>query len=166
MPVPGVDARRIVETLRAHKVRFVVIGGFAVELWDVAVQPTIDVDITPDMSKANLVRLAEALSELGAGIRAGAESVEVPGGISPELIAQMSVMNLTTDAGPLDLTIAPAGTDGYRDLARNATERPYRDVMVPTASLRDVARSKEAAGRAKDLRTLPAIRAHIDRMER
>jgi hypothetical protein len=41
MPVPGVDAERMVDTL--HDVKFVVVGGFAVELWDVAVQPTVDV---------------------------------------------------------------------------------------------------------------------------
>lgn len=164
MPIPGVDAERIVATLHSHNVRFVVIGGFAVELWDVAVQPTVDVDVTPEMSQQNLRRLANALNELEAGLRVGGDKVEVPGGLTAELIEQMSVLNLTTSAGPLDLTILPAGTDGYPDLVRNSTELPYRDVMVPTASLADVARSKEAAGRPKDLRTLPAIYAHLERM--
>jgi hypothetical protein len=166
MPVPGVDAERMVATLQSHEVSFVVVGGFAVELWDVAVQPTVDVDVTPEMSRENLTRLADALNELEAGLRVGGEKVEVPGGLSAELIEQMSVLNLTTSAGPLDLTILPSGTDGYSDLVRNATELPYEDVLVPTASLHDVARSKEAAGRPKDLKTLPAIRAHIDRLKR
>jgi hypothetical protein len=166
MPVSGVDAEHMVATLQSHEVSFVVIGGFALELWDVAVQPTVDVDVTPEMSHENLTRLADALNELEAGLRVGGDKVEVPGGLTPELIEQMSVLNLTTNAGPLDLTIAPSGTDGFPDLVRNATELPYQNVMVPTASLHDVARSKEAAGRPKDLKTLPAIRAHIERMER
>lgn len=166
MPVPGVDAERIVAALRSHEVRFVVVGGFAVELWDVAVQPTVDVDVTPETSHENLTRLADALNELEAGLRVGGDKVEVAGGLTAELIKQMSVLNLTTAAGPVDLTILPAGTDGYPDLVRNSTELPYGDVMVPTASLEDVARSKEAAGRPKDLRTLPAIRAHIERLDR
>jgi hypothetical protein len=166
MPVPGVDAERIVATLQQHDVRFVVVGGFAVELWDVAVQPTVDVDVTPEMSRANLSRLADALNELDAGLRVGGDKVDVPGGLTAELIEQMSVLNLTTAAGPLDLTILPAGTDGYPDLVRNSSQLPYRDLSVPTASLADVARSKEAAGRPKDLRTLPAIYAHLERMER
>lgn len=165
MPVPGVDAERIVTTLRAHDVRFVVVGGFAVELWDVAVQPTVDVDVTPEMSLKNLKRLADALNELEAGLRVGGNKIDVPGGLGAELIGQGSVLNLVTDAGPLDLTILPAGTDGYPDLVRNSTELPYRGVMVPTASLADVARSKEAAGRPKDLRTLPAIYAHLQRLK-
>jgi hypothetical protein len=165
MPVPGVDAERIVATLLAHDVRFVVVGGFAVELWDVAVQPTVDVDVTPEVSHQNLKRLADALNELEASLRVDGDEIDVPGGLSAELIGRMSVLNLVTDAGPLDLTILPAGTDGFPDLVRNSTELPYRGVMVPTASLADVARSKEAAGRPKDLRTLPAIYAHLQRLK-
>lgn len=166
MPVPGVDAERIIATLRSHRVAFVVVGGFAVELWDVAVQPTVDVDITPETSRQNLERLAEALNELEGGIRVGSQTVHVPGGLTAEMIEQMSVLNLNTCAGPVDLTILPAGTSGYGDLIEGATEIAYGDVMVPTASLEDVARSKEATGRPRDLRTLPAIRAHIERLDR
>jgi hypothetical protein len=165
MPAPDVDARTIIETLNRHAVDYVVVGGFAVELWDVAVQPTVDVDITPERSRENMMRLAAALNELRAAIRTGEGQVEVPGGIAAELIEQMQVMNLSTSAGPLDLTVVPAGTSGYEDLIRNKTDLVYRGVTVPTASLRDVERSKESAGRPKDLLTLPAIRAHIDRME-
>ena len=163
MPDATVDARRIVETLEKHDVRYVVVGGFAVELWDVAIPPTADVDITPDRSMENLERLAAALNELGAGLRAGAEVVPIPGGFAAANITDMRVLNLATDAGPLDITVMPAGTGGFEDLVENASQIEYEGVMVPTASLGDVARSKEAAGRPKDLRTLPAIIAHLER---
>ena len=166
MPAPGVDAGRIIGCLRSHDVRFVVVGGFAMELWDVAVQPTVDIDITPEMSIENLRRLARALDELEAGVRVGSETIGVPGGWTAKMIGQMSVLNLNTAAGPLDLTILPAGTTGYLELIDDASEIEYGDVLVPTASLQDVARSKEAAGRAKDLMALPAIRAHLARMRR
>lgn len=164
MPGVDVDAARMVSALNRHRVKYVVVGGFAIELWDVAVQPTLDVDITPERSKENLRRLADALNELAAELRYGKETVPVPGGLTAELIEQMSVLNLATDAGPLDLTIVPAGTSGYPELALKSTTFIYRDIPVPTADLADVARSKEAAGRAKDLRTLPAIHAHIARL--
>jgi predicted nucleotidyltransferase len=163
MPIPGVDAARVIDTLNSHGVLFVVVGGFAVELWEVAVQPTVDVDITPERSKENLTRLATALNELEAIIRHGDEGVAIPGGFTAENIEDMKVLNLTTVAGPLDLTIMPAGTEGYPDLIRSAVDIEYEGIVVPTASLEDVARSKEAAGRPKDLRALPAIRAHIRR---
>lgn len=163
MPAPDVDAARMIDTLLRHEVEFVVVGGFAVELWDVAVQPTVDVDITPERSKENLARLAAALNELEAVLRSGDETIAIPGGFTGENIQGMMVLNLATAAGPLDLTIMPAGTEGYPDLIRNATDIEYQGVEVPTAALEDVARSKEAAGRPKDLRTLPAIRAQIRR---
>jgi hypothetical protein len=163
MPAPDVDAARIIRTLLAHEVHFVVVGGFAVELWNVTVPPTIDVDVTPERSKENLSRLAEAINELDGAIRYGDQSVGVPGGFTGENIAEMSVLNLITSAGPLDLTLLPAGTDGYDDLIANASDVEYQGVLVPTASLEDVARSKEAAGREKDIRALPAIRAHLAR---
>jgi hypothetical protein len=163
MPVPGVDAALIVQTLLEHEVDFVVVGGFAVELWDVAVQPTVDVDITPERSRENLARLAVALNELEAALRSGDETIAIPGGFTAANLEPMTVLNLVTLAGPLDLTIMPAGTEGYPDLIRHATGIEYQGVLVPTASLEDVARSKEAAGRPKDLRALPAIRAHLRR---
>lgn len=166
MPAPNVDAARIVTVLERHQVKYVVVGGFAVELWGVAVPPTIDIDITPELSKENLSNLAAALNELEAAIRYGEESVAVPGGLTGELIEQMTVMNLETSAGPLDLTIHPAGTRGYVEMAPTLAMLKYRDVEVPTATLEDVARSKEAAGRPKDLRTLPAIHAHLRRTGR
>jgi hypothetical protein len=164
MPTADVDVERIVRTLNDHHVDYVVVGGFAVELWDVAVPPTHDIDVTPALSPENLARLCEAINELGAAIRiSGSESVSIPGGITPELVGRIKVLNLVTDAGPLDITTVPEGTNGFADLVANATDIMYGALRVPTASLVDVARSKEAAGREKDLRTLPAIRAHLER---
>lgn len=154
------------ETLAKHGVTYVVVGGFALELWDVAVPATADVDITPQMSKANLDRLAAAINELEAGIRYGTESVKIPGGFTAGNILDMEVLNLATEAGPLDITLMPAGTNGFEELSERATDLAYLGLAVPTADLTDVARSKEAAGRAKDLRVLPAVYAHIARQDR
>jgi hypothetical protein len=166
LPTPDVDAKRLIEALQRHDVNFVVIGGFAVELWDVAVQPTLDVDVTPENSPANLKKLASALNELKAEIRYGLESIAVPGGFTDQNLAGLMVLNLLTSAGPLDISLQPAGTGGYADLSQHRVDIDYQGVSVPTASLADVARSKEAAGRPKDLRILPAILAHLDRLER
>lgn len=166
MPTPDVDAERMIDVLHHHGVRFVVIGGFAVELWDVAVEPTLDVDITPDDSSANLRKLASALNELDAEIRYGSESVAIPGGFTLQNLDGLMILNVLTSAGPLDISLQPAGTNGYVDLKKRHVNINYAGVSVPTASLADIARSKEAAGRPKDLRTLPAILAHLDRLER
>jgi hypothetical protein len=72
-------------------------------------------------------------------------------------------LNLITRYGPLDVTYRPDGTDGYDDLVRAAVIVRLLDVDVVVASLEDVIRSKEAAGRAKDIAALPDLIEHSRR---
>jgi hypothetical protein len=169
VPTPDVDAGRILQVLAAHRVRFVVIGGFAIELHDVAVPATRDIDITPDADRRNLDRLATALGELGARFRlpdGPAAGVAIPGGVTAAWLAEMVSLALVTDAGPLDVNLMPDGTTGFADLSRAVTSIEYEGIGVPTAALEDVLRSKEASGRPKDLVVIPAIRAHLRRRSR
>lgn len=164
MAAPGLDAEAIVAVLTRSQVKFVVIGGYALELWDVAVPPTVDVDITPEVSRANLRRLAGALNDMHGRIRSGSsDPVPVPGGFTAELLEQMEVLNLVTDHGPLDIALIPAGTKGYADLRERSVAVDVSGTTVQVAELEDVARSKEAAGRPKDIVVLPAIWDHLRR---
>lgn len=160
---PPFDPARILDTLARHEVRCVVIGGYAAVLAGVDVL-TADIDITPASDPANLTRLAAALEELHAAIRVGAGQPSVPLPADPVLLARTEILNLATDAGELDITFRPDGTDGYEDLHRNArAQQPGAEARVKIASLKDVIRSKTAAGRAKDLATLSQLRAALAR---
>lgn len=166
MPTPDVDVSRMLGVLDRHRVEYVVIGGFAIELHDVALPPTRDVDITPAAGRANLRRLADALVELEARFRVPdgpPGGIEVPGGITAEWLAAMVTLTLVTDSGPLDISLIPDGTTGYADLLDGLVELPYQNRTVRVAALEDVIRSKTAAGREKDIRVLPALRAHLRR---
>jgi hypothetical protein len=68
------------------------------------------------------------------------------------------VWNLITPFGRLDISFVPAGTRGYEDLKADAVRIDLTVVVVPVASLADVVRSKEAAGRLKDRLMLPVLR--------
>jgi hypothetical protein len=169
VPTPDVDVDSILRTLERHHVEYVVIGGFAAELHDVAVPPTRDVDLTPSSAPDNLRRLVRALNDLDARPRVQdgpPEGVKLPGGVSVEWLAQMVTLTLVTNAGPLDISMLPDGTSGYDDLVTNRELIRYGDHVVPVAALEDVIRSKEAAGRAKDLIVIPALRAHLRRTQR
>jgi hypothetical protein len=169
MPTPDVDVDLILGTLERHRVSYVIIGGFAAELHDVAIPPTRDIDLTPSTTPENLQRLATALIELGARFRVFGgppEGVEIPGGITDEWLSEMVTVTLTTVAGPLDIALRPDGTGGFDDLVGNRAMLVYGDRTVPVAGLADVIRSKEAAGREKDLLVIPALRAHLRRLER
>ena len=161
------DVPRLLGTLHGHGVRFVLVGGMAAVAHGSPL-PTEDVDIAPDASVANLDRLAAALRELGARLRTGdPDGVAFPidGGF---LAAQPHMLNLQTNAGDLDLTITPSGfPDGYGGLIGNAVMMDLGDgSSTAVAALADVIASKEAAGRDKDRRTLPYLRALLDESSR
>lgn len=158
------DPEAILRILGKHGVDYVLIGGLAATLHG-SPHVTTDVDITPDRDTGNLARLAAALEELDARIRVEGESGGLPFDRSPEMLAGSMILNLTTRHGDLDLTFEPAGTAGYRDLRRHAMEITVRGTAIPVASLADVIRSKEAAGREKDRLMLPTLRRLLDRLE-
>ena len=81
------------------------------------------------------------------------------------MLEGVSILNLTTRFGDLDLTFEPAGTHGYEDLCRDAIEIRVRGTRIVVAALADVIRSKEAAGREKDRLTLPTLRRLLARSE-
>jgi hypothetical protein len=155
------DPQRILEVLARHEVQCVVIGAYAAVLAGAEIV-TRDIDITPATDDANLGRLATALDELHAAIRVGAGEPPVPLPADPRLLARTEILNLITDAGDLDITQRPSGTDGYEDLKRGAAQQPLGEgLQIAIASLEDVIRSKSAAGRAKDLAVLPQHRATL-----
>jgi hypothetical protein len=77
---------------------------------------------------------------------------------------QGTTWTFATRHGYLDIALLPDGTRGYDDLRRSATQEQITDtVTVLVASLADVIRSKEAAGREKDRAVLPILRQVLER---
>ena len=151
------DVGRILEIFRRHDVRFVLIGGFAALLYG-SPYVTTDIDVVPERGKVNLERLADALRELNARVWTTQEPEGAAFNHDGRSLGLVEVWNLLTDAGRLDITFFPSGTAGFDDLSRRAESMIVLDVPVPVASLADVIRSKEAAGREKDRLVLPTLR--------
>jgi hypothetical protein len=151
--------------LERHRVRYVLIGGLAAVLHG-APHVTTDADIVPELGRENLDRLSAALDELNARVRVAGEPDGIPFDHSAESLSRVPVWNLQTSMGDLDITFQPSGTRGYDDLRRDVVTMEIRGVEVPVASLADVVRSKEAAGRARDRAALPALRELLARQRR
>lgn len=158
----GFDPEAILRTLEENGVRYVLVGGLAATLHG-SPHVTTDVDIAPERSEDNLAALAAALRSLDARIRTEGEPEGIPFDRSPAFLASITMLNLTTRHGNLDLAFEPAGTRGYPDLARHALRITIRGTEIPVASLADVIRSKEAADREKDRLTLPTLRRLLER---
>ncbi len=163
------DPVRMLSALREAGVQFVLVGGMAAILHgDVGV--TVDLNVVPERGRENLERLAGALRALGARIRTEGMPEGLPFDCSGAFLRDLapdSILNLTTQVGDLDLTFCPSGTGGFADLRRDAIEIEAADgVRILVASLADVIRSKEAAGREKDRTALPRLRRLLDRIQR
>jgi hypothetical protein len=164
--VPDVEfsPEAILGVLAKHDVRCVLIGGFAAVIHG-SPYVTTDVDVVPATDEENLARLSSALKEMHARVWTSNEPEGIPFDHSAGSLASVRVWNLVTDHGRLDITFAPSGTDGFDDLARDAVHLTILGVPVQVASLRDVVRSKEAAGREKDRLVLPVLRRIIAEVE-
>ena len=157
MAEPEFGPEKILAALEAHDVRCVLIGGFAAVIHG-SPYLTTDVDVVPAVDHENLERLSDALRSLHAKVWTSAEPDGVPFDHSASSLTDVRVWNLVTDHGRLDLTFQPSGTQGYEDLARDASHLVILGVGVDVASLADIIRSKEAAGREKDRLVLPVLR--------
>lgn len=158
----GFDPVHIVDVLARHRVEFVIIGGFAAELYEAPVPATQDIDVTPRVSQPNMARLSAALDELGAQVYTTGVPDGLPFAHDAASLAQVKVWNLICAAGRLDITFRPDGTGGYDDLAGHAVGVDVAGYDVDVAALEDIIRSKTAAGRAKDLSVLPALERWLD----
>lgn len=165
LPAPPFRPEHILETLERHSVRYVLIGGLAATLRG-SPYPTGDVDVTPATDRANLGRLADALRELEAKLRVEGHAEAVDWPLDERSFDQGTSWTFTTSCGLLDIHLRPDGTGGFADLRRDASAEPLTATLtVSVASLADVIRSKETAGRDKDLRVLPALRLVLEASE-
>jgi hypothetical protein len=160
---PGGDFRpeEILRVLREHRVRFIVIGGLAAVIHG-APHVTSDIDLTPERSHDNLRRLSDALRALQARVWTQDAPEGIPFGHDANSLGASMVWNLITPSGRLDITFEPSGTRGYEDLERDAMRLTILGVPTDVASLADVVRSKEAAGRLKDRLVLPVLRRLLE----
>jgi hypothetical protein len=161
---PEPDPLEILRALERHGVRYILIGAAAARIAGAPVV-TEDIDVTPATDRANLGRLADALRELDARLRSPGDARAVAFPVDANMLKSADMWTLSTSMGDLDVCLAPSGTRGYNDLRREASRvRVGRGLTVTVASLRDVIRSKEAAGRAKDLAQLPLLRQTLEQI--
>jgi hypothetical protein len=156
------DPERIVAVLAQHGVRFILVGALAARLQGFP-RLTADADITPARDAENLARLAAALVELRARIYTENTPEGLPFDISVAALARAELWNLVTAAGRLDIVFEPAGTKGYEDLARRAVRFEVFGVELRAAALRDIVRSKTAAGRPQDRQDVVVLRQMLRR---
>src|SRR5579863_6021219 len=99
------DAAAIVSVLNRYRVRYVVIGAYAAIAQQAPIPATRDIDVAPDVSKANLERLSKALRELGARIRTDSVPEGLPFDHSGASLGSAVCWNLICPYGEFDITL-------------------------------------------------------------
>lgn len=161
----GFRPKAILEMLAKHDVDYIVLGGIASVIYG-SPFPTSDVDVVPELKVANLDRLATALKEMDARVLVTDEpddlEIEITGRFLKKNLPDFNFLHFKTKYGQLDILYKPAGTDGYGDLVRHAEGSQLGGATVRVAALEDVIRSKQAAGRERDLQQLPTLRKLLE----
>jgi hypothetical protein len=143
----SLQAKPLLEALGRHGVDFVVVGGIA-GLAQGSSYPTYDLDVAYARDPANLDRLADALTAIGATLR-GAPP-DLPFQLDAQTLANGANFTFDTEFGSFDVLGDVAGIKSYEDLRRASQLKRIAGVEVRVASLDDLISMKRAANRVKD----------------
>lgn len=154
----------LLSVLVNHEVAFIVVGGYAVAAHGF-VRATKDIDICPDPSEENLLRLAAALEELEAKPTGLDDFAEGEFDLKPDLEGLRYGGNWTlhTKFGRLDVLqhIAGLGEDGggWKELSRQAVTRTLLGYECLFCSYEDLIKMKRGAGRPQDEVDIKSLKA-------
>ena len=140
------DFRDLLKLFNAHKVEYVVIGGYAMAFHG-APRYTGDLDIFVKPNPENAQRIMKALGAFGFGsLELTAEDFQ-----SPDRVIQLGVP-------PVRIDILTSVTNiTWETAAANRIEGKYGDVVVFYMGRAEFVANKRAVGRKKDLADLEAL---------
>lgn len=134
------DFREFIELLNEHKVKYLIIGGYAVNFHGYP-RYTKDIDFWLWMTKPNIKKLIKAIQEFGFG----GLNLEIEDFMTPENIIQLGY-----EPYRIDILVDVEGID-FEECYERRTEAELDGTKVKFLSLRDLITAKKKAGRLQDL---------------
>lgn len=134
------DFKEFIELLNEHKVKYLIIGGYAVNFHGYP-RYTKDIDFWLWMTKPNIKKLIKAIKEFGFG----GLNLEVEDFLTPENIIQLGY-----EPYRIDLLVDVEGVD-FEKCYKRRTEAELDGTDVNFLSLKDLITAKKKAGRLQDL---------------
>jgi predicted nucleotidyltransferase len=147
----------LLHRLADAEVRFVLIGGLALNAWGV-IRGTKDVDIVADPEPENLGRIADVAVAAGGQVQTRDAFASSRFSIAA-LLAEGERVQIDTAIGALDVVQGLPGVPSYAELSSRAEEVEILGVKVALCSLGDLQEMKRAAGRTRDLADLEDLDA-------
>lgn len=139
------DTESLLRSLNAHDVRYVVIGATAFPVHGYA-RATLDIDIFIEPTKANAKRARSALTEVGYDLG----EISLQDMLTKKLLIRQYI--LETDVHPFVAGVT------FDEVWRNRVADRIGETPANFASLGDLIKMKQAAGRPKDLEDLRALK--------
>lgn len=159
MAEPKPDFLRIIQTLRRHRVDFIVVGGVCAVLQGAPVA-TFDLDVVHSRAPENIDRILLALKGLDAHYRGQSGRI-----LTPERSHLLSPGHqlLMTNAGPLDL-LGEIGKGHCYDglLSRTYELNAGEETTVRILNLDALIEIKEETAREKDRAVLAVLRRTLE----
>ena len=160
---PSADFRAILQTLSAHEVEFIIVGGVSAVLNGAPIS-TFDLDIVHSREPDNLSRLTKALTALDAYYRFHPDQEIRPD--KPRLDSPDHQL-LMTQHGPLDVLGSIGSDQDYGDLVDHSIRLEIGDGRaVRVLDLDMLIAIKEQLNTAKDRAVLPILRRTRDEIRR
>ena len=139
------DTESLLKVLNAHSVRYVVIGATAFPVHGYA-RATLDIDIFIEATPENAQNTMEALKEFGYDLT----DLPIDVILTKKVLIRQYI--LETDIHPFVTGVT------FEEVWSDRVEDKIGQTPAYFASLKDLIRMKEAAGRPKDLEDLRALR--------
>jgi predicted nucleotidyltransferase len=150
------DARHLLTVLCEAEVEFVVVGGMAAVAQGSA-YITVDLDVCYARHSTNLQRVSHALRPLQPQLRGAPAGL--PFVLDADTLKAGLNFTLITDAGDIDLLGEVSGLGFYEQVKKQAEEVEVFGHRLWVLTIEGLIQSKQAAGREKDLRLIPELRA-------
>ncbi len=151
--------RQLLEQLVAADIRFVLVGGLAVNAWGY-IRATQDVDIVPDPSPTNLKRLGILLAGIGGRVDVDGRLLD-SNAISPFLRAGDRTL-VVTDLGRVDILQGLPQVPSFSALDAEATDVDMDGLAVRVCSLGHLLEMKRASERPRDRDDLETLEGAQD----
>ncbi len=135
------DTESLLKSLNAHNIRYVVIGATAFPVHGYA-RATLDIDIFIEATPENARRTLATLKDVGYDVT----DITIEDLLTKKLLIRQYI--LATDIHPFASGVT------FKEVWRNRVEDKIGKTPANFASLDDLIRMKQAAGRPKDLEDL------------
>jgi predicted nucleotidyltransferase len=150
------DVEAILKTLSKNQVDFVIVGGLAAIAHGSA-HLTKDLDLCYARDRANLERLARALTPFRPRLRGAPENLPFQWDVAT--VRAGLNFTLVTDLGNIDLWGEIAGFGSYEEIIANSETLELYGFLCRILTLEGLIRAKKAVGREKDLQLIPELEA-------